>query len=218
MKRSYMRVAVTGVLALAIVGSAHPAIAATSDDSASNEIADVSWVPGLTDTEQDTLTAIYGEEPTVDEQESYLDTFGSVPSEAEVAAYLEVVAPAQSESGPVALEESEGSDVGFAARGEANGKYFHDYFSSGKWITRDGVKSLSLQPKSSAIAERQPSWVVTRIRFSPSVNWSGAGYKHNVTLSMYKQYQCHVRYGFLKPPWNIEPSKKETAINAITCN
>ncbi|MBZ9693437.1 hypothetical protein [Clostridium sp. M14] len=31
-----------------------------------------------------------------------------------------------------------------------------------------------------------------------------------------QQYYCHVNYGALKTPWNIEPSK--SSINSITCN
>lgn len=34
--------------------------------------------------------------------------------------------------------------------------------------------------------------------------------------SLKKQFFCHVRYGSLKTPWNIEPWKKNT--NFITCN
>lgn len=36
--------------------------------------------------------------------------------------------------------------------------------------------------------------------------------------SMRKQFFCHARYGMIKVPWNLEPSRRPNSVNPITCN
>ena len=53
------------------------------------------------------------------------------------------------------------------------------------------------------------AWSILRSAYSYDSRW-------NNEESLKKQFFCHVRYGSLKTPWNIEPWKKST--NFITCN
>lgn len=50
---------------------------------------------------------------------------------------------------------------------------FYTYFDSGRWITRDGVVSLSLMPRSGGISayDRDPEWRMVLNNFSSSPNW-----------------------------------------------
>lgn len=88
---------------------------------------------------------------------------------------------------------------------------YSDYFSSGKWITRDGLISLSLSPKK-LVYERHSnpnlhaaigvdSWNKVVNKHSSSSNWKN-------TAQMKNQYICHRDYaqGF-KTPWNLEPAR-----------
>ncbi|WP_311553268.1 DUF2599 domain-containing protein [Propionimicrobium lymphophilum] len=36
--------------------------------------------------------------------------------------------------------------------------------------------------------------------------------------SMRKQFFCHARYGMIKVPWNLEPSRRPNSVNPVTCN
>lgn len=78
------------------------------------------------------------------------------------------------------------------------------------WITRDGVKSISIYPNISKSGfTGAKGWQEIVANFSYYKDWK------NVTV-LRQQYDCHVRYGKVKIPWNIEPSK--TSINVFTCN
>ena len=41
---------------------------------------------------------------------------------------------------------------------------------------------------------------------------------HDVDSSMNRQFACHVVYGALKTPWNLEPHKRVEDLNPFTCN
>lgn len=90
---------------------------------------------------------------------------------------------------------------------------FGTYFSSGKWITRDGIVSLSLTHKpyltsasdvGEAGVKKKDSWSKVKTRFSSSVNWKN-------TAGLEKQFNCHFDFAKFKNPWNIEPARPNTS-------
>jgi len=88
------------------------------------------------------------------------------------------------------------------------------YFSSGQWINRNGVISLSMTPifgyHWQDASSYDLSWNALYNRHVYSSYWQN-------TSSMRKQYICHVNSaGGWKTPWNLEPSK--TNVNPFTCN
>lgn len=88
--------------------------------------------------------------------------------------------------------------------------YFHDV----TWINRQQGISLQIKPKPVLTGERRfkaqdQAWSILRSAYSYDSRWDNEE-------SMKKQFFCHVRYGGLKTPWNIEPWKKSS--NFITCN
>ncbi|MBN1056906.1 DUF2599 domain-containing protein [Clostridium botulinum] len=92
------------------------------------------------------------------------------------------------------------------------------YFKKVEWIKRSGVWSLSIHPTNSfKNGDRRndiitgKSWNILRNAYSSDYRWN----KENEDV-LKQQYYCHVNYGALKTPWNIEPSK--SSINSITCN
>jgi len=109
------------------------------------------------------------------------------------------------------LENSEGYYYNHFTRASSDGEYY-DYFTKSFWITRKGVKSLSIYPINLAWgpAGINKAWAAIK-RFH---SWNKEWYNEK---SLYKQFMCHVNFaGSMKTPWNIEPSKK--SINPITCN
>lgn len=89
---------------------------------------------------------------------------------------------------------------------------FSVYFSSGQWITRNGVVSLSLypiNPKTWSTIAVGYAWDAVTAMYSSSSNWRNASV-------MREQFYCHALFAAWKTPWNLEPSK--TSINPITCN
>lgn len=183
-----------GVLALGLLSVSAPAMAQTSVDTDTS---------GLTEVEQETLTAVFGYEPSEADVANYLDTFGSVPTESQIAAYLAAEGNAEADT----------TDGNVSAGGAISTRVvtFSSFFKSGSWITRDGVISLSLMPRDGGIGNEgsDRTWGTVYARFSPSSNWKN-------TSVMRQQYNCHFWYGMIKTPWNLEPSK--TSINPITCN
>lgn len=101
--------------------------------------------------------------------------------------------------------------------------YYSTYFSSFAWITRDGVKSLSLTPTSYTLNAPDPgeaavrmidSWNKLYAVHSSSSNWYNTG-------GMKDQYECHYNFAKAKTPWNLEPSRPDvsyTATVAALCN
>lgn len=99
------------------------------------------------------------------------------------------------------------------------------YFEKIKWITRDGVVSLSIYPTyefsgktygySYLAAMAEESWGIIVRNYSSSSNWKN-------TLSLKQQYRCHVHYARnAKTPWNIEPHRTETNFDKVVsagCN
>ncbi len=89
---------------------------------------------------------------------------------------------------------------------------FPTYFSSGGWINRQGLVSLSLYPKNPITwtsAKAAYAWYSTMARFDEDYRWAN-------TNVMKEQFYCHWTLGSWKSPWNLEPSK--TSINPVTCN
>lgn len=71
--------------------------------------------------------------------------------------------------------------------------------------------SLSLMPRDGGIGNESQSgtWDTVKGRYGSSVKWKN-------TAKMKEQYDCHFKYGMIKTPWNLEPSR--TSVNFITCN
>ncbi|MEF7658637.1 DUF2599 domain-containing protein [Bacillus thuringiensis] len=91
---------------------------------------------------------------------------------------------------------------------------YNEYFSKVEWITRNGVVSLSITPKSSLtsvsgnvqMARAFHSFSLLKEKFGSDKRWKNAD-------SLSAQYHCHVLYaGSVKTPWNIEPHRTESGI------
>lgn len=88
------------------------------------------------------------------------------------------------------------------------------YFYDVTWINRKQGVSLQIKPKpvltgGNRFKAQDHAWSILRSAYSYDLRW-------NNEESLKKQFFCHVRYGSLKTPWNIEPWKKSTSF--ITCN
>lgn len=99
-------------------------------------------------------------------------------------------------------------------------KWSNTYFTYGIWISRNNVNSLSLMPKNWWLGNPHykpvygpKAWDTVYARFHNDQKWKQYSW---ATDSMYRQFKCHVGYGTLKTPYNLEPSEKST--NPITCN
>ncbi|MSF58410.1 DUF2599 domain-containing protein [Turicibacter sanguinis] len=84
-------------------------------------------------------------------------------------------------------------------------RYLWDYFESIKWITRDGVVSLSLDP--TALVRTNSyymalAWNDVEAGYAHHFNWNN---KNNQT--MYWQFLCHFDFAKDKEQWNIEPHR-----------
>lgn len=107
-----------------------------------------------------------------------------------------------------------------------NDETFNDYFKSVRWITRDGVVSLSIQPAYLLTRAANPNGNVLMARASHAFSlledrFSG-DYRWDHTDSMEAQFHCHVLLaGDFKTPWNIEPFRTESdlvKVMAAKCN
>lgn len=192
--KAHTRGLLAGALVVGLLSVSSPAMAYTSADT--NTF-------GLTEVEEETLTAVFGYAPSEAETAQYLDAFGSVPTEAQIAAYL----AAEGNSEAVSTDGIVATDGNISMRAVT----FSSFFKSGSWITRDGLISLSLMPRDGGIGNEgaDRTWNTVKTRFSSSSNWKN-------TSVMQQQYNCHFWYGMIKTPWNLEPSR--TSINPITCN
>nr|WP_303792026.1 DUF2599 domain-containing protein [Bifidobacterium catenulatum] len=102
----------------------------------------------------------------------------------------------------------------------ARGSWSNQWFAKGGWIARNGMWSLSLQPTwwaATATPTRyyyaESAWATVPPQFSSSRHWTAYP---TASKMMKEQFDCHVRYGNLKTPYNLEPSR--TSISQITCN
>lgn len=117
------------------------------------------------------------------------------------------------------LSEDNISPNPFAANSKAtNSIKVRDYFHSVSWIKRNGVWSLSLNPKNNLrftphakTVTAKLAWGVIWRNYAGDKRWN---YKNK--SSMLSQYRCHIALAKFKSRWNLEPSKKIT--NPITCN
>ncbi|MDA2474495.1 DUF2599 domain-containing protein [Bacillus sp. CD3-1a] len=114
-----------------------------------------------------------------------------------------------------------GSDVPLIMRASAPTSW-SSFYSSGSWITRDGVISLSLYPKSPAYVKspnpmvqahhEKYRWSVVYNRFSGDKRWKNTG-------SMKAQLHCHADYAKgHKTPWNLEPHRTTTNYQVTVAN
>lgn len=116
--------------------------------------------------------------------------------------------------------------VQIQALAKAISDYSHsDYFSSVKWITRDGKVSLSITPKA-ILTKNLPSgnggaahignaWNKLLPKHKNDKNWKN-------TNGMLDQYLCHAQWASgMKTPWNIEPWRPDVSYAATVakaCN
>src|SRR6478752_5483477 len=91
--------------------------------------------------------------------------------------------------------------------------YYSTYFSSGKWITRDGVVSLSLTHKpylfggttNERSLKRSDSWNKVKAVHSGNSKWKN-------TSGLYDQYACHLgTIGSRKNTYNLEPARPDVS-------
>lgn len=116
-------------------------------------------------------------------------------------------------------ENSEPGDGGQVQNRE--NAWSNAYFSSGNWINRDGVWSLSLMPRESlfsgsvagTLSRLNAAWNTVETQFSSDDQWTDYSWSSDTLRT---QFFCHARYILLKTPYNLEPSKETT--NIITCN
>lgn len=99
---------------------------------------------------------------------------------------------------------------------KSSGFGYDDFFKSAYWIRRNGMWSLSITPRDRLLNHPHymyDAWNLLKNRHSSSRHWSY--YSDNESV-LEQQFYCHVRYGALKLPWNIEPARE--SINSLTCN
>lgn len=93
---------------------------------------------------------------------------------------------------------------------------YDDYFTSVRWITRDGIVSLSATPNPKmfdfsgpaqgniAMARAFHSFKLLEDKFNSDYRWKNRA-------SMSAQYHCHFMFaGISKIPWNLEPHRTES--------
>lgn len=98
------------------------------------------------------------------------------------------------------------------------------YFHSVKWITRNGVVSLSIEPRAYLYTAGSGNLAMTRanLAFTALKNKYQNNSLWKNTRSMEAQFHCHVlAAGSYKTPWNLEPHRTETNLTrtiAKACN
>ncbi|WP_287457589.1 DUF2599 domain-containing protein [Thomasclavelia sp.] len=104
---------------------------------------------------------------------------------------------------------------------------YSEYFKSVKWITRNGVVSLSITPSNKLFGstynnnanilalQAATAWNLLYKKHKSSSKWKN-------TASLEAQFNCHVMFaGPNKVPWNIEPHRTESnwaVVIAHGCN
>lgn len=99
---------------------------------------------------------------------------------------------------------------------KSSGFGYNDFFKGAQWIRRNGMWSLSITPRDRLLNHPHhmyDAWNVLKARHSSSRHWSYYSANEEVLKA---QFFCHVRYGKLKLPWNIEPARE--SMNPVTCN
>lgn len=81
-----------------------------------------------------------------------------------------------------------------------------EYFNYAAWITRDGITSLSLDPKSSVRTNSSNKYQAWTILSSEAEGFSSSPYWDN-TKVMKWQYDCHYSFASNKDYWNLEPHR-----------
>lgn len=84
------------------------------------------------------------------------------------------------------------------------------YFSRVAWITRNGVVSLSLNPKDAVRNEMSQATVAWNYLSSTGNGGMGATQYWKNTASMRAQYFCHFNFVKTKSEWNLEPDLTTT--------
>lgn len=94
------------------------------------------------------------------------------------------------------------------------------YLDYGAWITRNGVVSLSMKPKSSvrsSLSTKNNAWTVIS---SPTQGFASSP-KWKNTQVMKWQFDCHYHFANSKEYWNIEPHRTASSwaqVVAAACN
>lgn len=95
-----------------------------------------------------------------------------------------------------------------------------NYFNYAAWIKRDGVISLSVDPKSKVrtnSTERNRGWAALS---SPTHGFGSHSYWKN-TKVMHWQFDCHYSFATNKKYWNLEPHRTASSylqVVAKGCN
>ena len=96
---------------------------------------------------------------------------------------------------------------------------YSKYFNSSKWITRNGVVSLSINFKGSALYPNDlpaANYAVAKTAFQELYKKHKSSSKWKHTASMEAQFLCHhMTIGKLKNPWNLEPHRTETDLGKV---
>lgn len=79
------------------------------------------------------------------------------------------------------------------------------YFDYAAWITRDGIVSLSLDPKDNVRFHRDTKTAAWGIVKSPTQGFGSSPNWYN-EVSLEAQYDCHFDFATFKDYWNLEPS------------
>ena len=95
-----------------------------------------------------------------------------------------------------------------------------DYFDYAAWITRDGVRSLSIDPKTKVRTNstyKNDGW---RVLSSTTHGFGSSPYWKN-TQVMKWQYDCHYSFAANKDYWNLEPHRTASSYAQVVlkaCN
>lgn len=91
------------------------------------------------------------------------------------------------------------------------------YLEYGAWITRDGVVSLSIQPKDNVRNNRATMETAWSIISSPVSGFGSSSYWQN-GHTMWLQYLCHFEFANSKVFWNLEPHRNTSNYLWVVAN
>lgn len=92
-----------------------------------------------------------------------------------------------------------------------------DYFNYAAWITRDGVISLSVDPKEPVRTTRTQRNMAWSVLASPTHGFgSSSNWKNGETMRW--QFECHYWFAENKQYWNLEPSRTASSYADVVAN
>lgn len=100
---------------------------------------------------------------------------------------------------------------------------YSEYFKSVKWITRNGVVSLSIAPSNKLFGSTYNNANILALHAATAWELLYKKHKSNSkwknTSSLEAQFNCHVMFaGPNKVPWNIEPHRTENNWSVVIAN